>query len=102
MSVIDRNQSIVIFNVAICGLDPTANSRPLSCAAAAWVWSGPVPHGAQSLCAPAATEAALSAKTTRAMMTRRRSLAIALKGEREGVDWPVVEVLALGSCSGAR
>lgn len=104
MSVRDCNQSIVIFNAAICGLGPT-NSRPLwfaAAAAAAWVWSGPVTHGAQSLCAPAATEAVLSAKTTRAMMKRRRSLAKALKGEREGVNWPVVGVLALGSCSGAQ
>jgi hypothetical protein len=96
MSVRDRNQSIVIFNVAICGLGPT-NSRSLWFAAAAWVWLAPVPQGAQSLCAAAA----VPARATRATMTRRRSLAMALEGERVGVDWPAVGVLALGSCSGA-
>lgn len=107
MSVRDRNQSILIFNVAICGLGPTTNSRPpwfaaAAAAAAAWVWLAPVPQGAQSLCAPAATEApAVPVKATRAMVTRRRSLAIAFEEEREGVDWPAVGVLALGSCSGA-
>lgn len=96
----------MIFNVAICGVGPTTNSRPLwfaAAAAAAWVRLGPVPQGAQSLCAPAATEAAaVPAKTTRAMMTPRSSLAIAFEGEREDVDWGAVVVLALGSCSGAR
>jgi hypothetical protein len=51
---------------------------------------------------PAATEAAaVSAKAMRAMMTRRRSL-MTSEGERVRVDWGAVEVLALGSCSGAR
>ena len=100
-------KSIVIFNVAICGVGPTTNSRPLwfaGAVAAAWVWLGPAPQGAQNLCAPAATEAvAVSVKATRAMVTRRRSVAISLEGGR-GRAWIGLRlgVLALGSCSGAR
>ena len=99
----------MIFNAAVCEAGPTTNSRVLwsvaaaAAAAAAWVWLQPVPQWAQSLCVPAATEAAaVLAKTTRAVMTWRCSLAIASKGGREGVDWGAAGVLALGSCSGAQ